>query len=179
VRPQDIRTSGLTVTPRYAPPPNPVGPGPASVPQPALPYGAGSPYQPGEIIGYQASNNVTITVSEVDRASELLDAALGAGANQVGGLTFRIRDTTGLHQQALADAAQSARARADALAASLGLRVVGIQSVQEEAGYGNAYNVFPEIPAIAPQASAPAPPPPVAGGELTIRTRAQVAFLFE
>ncbi len=176
VRPQDLRTSGLTVTPRYAPPP--ASPGPPSPPQPYLP-GYNGPSQPGEIIGYEASNNVTVTVSEVDRASELLDAALGAGANRVGGLTFRIRDTNALRQQALADAAQAARARADALAASLGLRVVGINSVQEDPSYANAYNAFPEIPAVVPQAAAPAPPPPVMGGELTVRTRAQVQFLFE
>jgi uncharacterized protein YggE len=177
VRPQDLRTSGLTVMPRYAPPP-PATPGPPGPPQPYLP-GYGGPSQPGEIIGYEASNHVTVTVSEVDRASELLDAALGAGANRVGGLTFRIRDTNGLRQQALADAAQAARARADALAASLGLRVVGINSVQEEPTYANAYNAVPEIPAIGGPAAASAPPPPVVGGELTVRTRAQVTFMFE
>ncbi|HZS01857.1 MAG TPA: SIMPL domain-containing protein [Chloroflexota bacterium] len=179
VRPQDLRTSGLTVTPRYAPPPpaTPVSPGPGPIvgSYPSSVYG----HPGGEIVGYDASNNVTVTVSEVDRASELLDAALGAGANRVGGLTFRIRDTNALRQQALADAAQAARARADALAASLGLRVVGINSVQEDPSYANAYNAFPEIPAVVPQAAAPAPPPPVMGGELTVRTRAQVQFLFE
>jgi uncharacterized protein YggE len=176
VRPQDLRTSGLTVTPRYAPPPTSAGP--AGAPQP-FPPGYNGPHPTGEIVGYEASNNATVTVSEVDRASELLDVALAAGANRVGGLTFRIRDTNGLHQQALADAAQAARARADALAASLGLRVVSIQSVQEEAGYGNGYNAFPEVPALAAQTSQPAPLPPVAGGELTVRTRAQVVFAFE
>jgi uncharacterized protein len=179
VRPQDLRTSGLTVTPQYAPPPSTVSPSPPGVPQPGLVPGPNTPSQPGEIVGYQASNNVTVTVNEVERASELLDAALGAGANRVGGLIFRIRDRTALRQQALADAAQSARAQADALAAALGLRVVGISSVHEEPPYGNAYNAFPEIPAMASQAAVPAPPPPVVGGELTVRTRAQVAFLFE
>ena len=110
VRPQDLRTSGLYVMPQYE-------------------------RNRTEVVGYEASNNVTVTVNEVERAGELLDAALGAGANRVAGLRFDIRDTAGLRQQVLADAARSARARADALAAGLGLRVVGVSSVQEEAGY--------------------------------------------
>ena len=153
MRPQDLRTSGLYVMPQYE-------------------------RNRTEVVGYEASNNVTVTVNEVERAGELLDAALGAGANRVAGLRFDIRDTAGLRQQVLADAARSARARADALAAGLGLRVVGVSSVQEEAGYfaRPAVAAFPEIPA---PVAAPAPPPPVQGGELHVQARVQVMFLFE
>jgi uncharacterized protein YggE len=104
-------------------------------------------------------------VNEVDRAGDLLDAALGAGANRIGGLRFGIRDTTALRQQALAEAAQSARARADALAATLGVRVVGIHSIAEE-------GVMVPRPVamaadVAPRAmAAPAPSPPVEAGEV-------------
>ncbi|HEY7066984.1 MAG TPA: SIMPL domain-containing protein [Chloroflexota bacterium] len=178
VRPQDLRTSGLSVVPQYAPP-QPVSTGAPGVPQPAPPPGYGSAYGTGDIVGYQSTNSVTVTVNEVERASALLDVALGAGANRIGGVRFAIRDTGPLHDQALADAARAARGRADALAAALGLRVVGISSVQEEPGYGSPYAAFPEIPAMAAAPSLPAPSPPVAGGELSVRTRAQVSFSFE
>jgi uncharacterized protein YggE len=152
----DLQTSGLTVSPQYA-------------------QGRDATRQ--EIVGYQALNNVTVTVNEVGRAGELLDAALAAGANRIGGLRFGIRDTSTLRRQALGEAAQSARARAEALAASLGLRVVGVSSVVEE-------SVAVPVPRQAMAAAAavppgPAPAPPVESGELRVTARVRIAFLFE
>jgi uncharacterized protein len=149
----DLQTSGLSVSPQYS---------------------QGRDQTRQEIVGYQASNTVTVTVNEVNRAGELLDAALAAGANRIGGLHFGIRDTAALRQQALAEAAQSARQRADALAASLGVRVVGISSVVEE-----TVNVPQPRTAVAFAAPAPAaPPPPVETGELKVTARVRVAFIF-
>jgi uncharacterized protein YggE len=150
---QDLQTSGLSVTPQYSAP------------------------NRQEIIGYQATNQVVVTVNVVDQAGPLLDAALAAGANRVGGLRFGIRDTGLLRQQALAEATRQARAKADALAAGLGLRVVGVSSVAEE----SAVAPLPRpVAAAAPaEGPAPAPPPPVEAGELRVTARVRVAFLFE
>ena len=78
---RDLQTSGLSVSPQFD--------------------------RSQEITGYQATNSVTVTVNEVERAGELLDAALAAGANRIGGLRFGIRDTAVLHQRALADSVGS------------------------------------------------------------------------
>jgi uncharacterized protein YggE len=152
----DLQTTGLSVSPQYA-------------------QGRDATRQ--EIVGYQATNNVTVTVNDVNRAGEILDAALAAGANRVGGLRFGIRDTTPLRQQALGEAAQSARVRAEALATSLGTRVVGISSVVEEAV--NVPQPRAAFSAAAQPAAAPAPPTPVESGELRVTARVRVAFLFE
>ncbi len=150
----DLQTSGLGVSPQYA---------------------QGNNANRQEIVGYQATNNVTVTVNDVSQAGALLDAALSAGANRVGGLHFGIRDTAALRQQALADAAQAARGRADALAASLGVRVVGISTIAEE-----SVNVpQPRAAFSAAAAPAPAPPTPVESGELKVTARVRIAFLFE
>jgi uncharacterized protein YggE len=70
-------------------------------------------------------------------------------------------------------------ARADAIAAGLGLRVVGVRNVQEEA-YGGPVAAFPEIPAVNPPALGTAPPPPpVQSGQQRVQARVQVVFLFE
>jgi uncharacterized protein YggE len=126
------------------------------------------------LTGYLATNNVTVTVNQVERAGELLDAALGAGANRIGGVRFGLRDPSALRQQALAEAVQAARAKAETLAAELGLRVVGVSTVTEEA-------VSVPTPRAAPaaMAAADAAPPPVEPGELRVTTRIRVAFLFE
>jgi uncharacterized protein len=146
----DLQTTGLSVTPQYD--------------------------RDQQVTGYQATNSVTITVNQVDRAGELLDAALAAGANRVGGLRFAIRDTTALHYRALADAARVARSRADALAASLGLRVVGVASATE-----STVSAPQPRAAVAFSAAAPgqAPAPPVESGELRVTAQVRVSFLFE
>jgi uncharacterized protein YggE len=149
VESSDLQTSGLSVSPQFA-------------------------RDGREVVGYQATNNVTVTVDQVERAGELLDVALGAGANRIGGLRFGLRDAAALRQQALAEAVQSARRKAEALAAELGLRVVGVSSVAEEP-------VSVPAPRAAPVAMAQpeAAPPPVEPGELRVTTRVRVAFLFE
>jgi uncharacterized protein YggE len=154
VGPLDLRTSGLSVLARFD--------------------SSGTT----QVVGYAATNYVTVTVTEVDRAGELLDAALRAGANRVSGVHFDIRDAAALRQQALTEAGRTARARADAIAAGLGLRVVGVRNVQEEA-YGGPVATFPEIPVMpAPPGTAP-PPPPVQSGQQRVQARVQVVFLFE
>jgi uncharacterized protein YggE len=128
-----------------------------------------------QITGYQATNNVTITVNEVDRAGELLDAALAAGANRIGGLRFGLRDTAPLHERALAEAAQVARSRAEALAASMGLRIVGVSSISE-----STVSAPQPRAAVAFSAAAPSPaPPPVESGEMRVTVQVRVSFLFE
>jgi uncharacterized protein len=128
------------------------------------------------ITGYQASNNVTITVTEVDRAGEFLDAALAAGANRIGGLRFGLRDTAALHEQALTEAALVARSRADALAGALGLRIAGVASVTENTVSAPQPRAAVAFSAAAP---APAPPPPVESGELRVSVQVRVSYFFE
>jgi uncharacterized protein YggE len=129
-----------------------------------------------DVTGYQATNSVTSTVDALERAGELLDAALSAGANRVGGLRVGIKDPAPLRTQALTEAAQAARAKADTLAAALGLRVVGVEQVTEA-----GLNV-PQPLAMADTARAATPAalaPPVEPGELRVTARVGVAFRVE
>ena len=147
---RDLQTSGLSVSPQLD--------------------------REQQLTGYQAVNNVIITVNEVDRAGELLDAALAAGGNRIGGLRFGIRDSAALHEQALADAVRVARARADALAGAMGLRIVGVASVAE-----STVSAPQPRAAVASSAAVPgaAPPPPVESGELRVTVQVRASFLFE
>ena len=153
-RSEDLRTAGLSVMPQWR-------------------------SNGQEIAGYLADNSVLLTVNEVERTGELIDAALAAGANRVGGISFGVRDSAALRQQALADAGRAARARADAIATSLGLRVVGVSSVHGEPTYGaRPAAAFPEIPPINPPPQS-APAPPVESGDTRVTAQVQVTFVFE
>jgi uncharacterized protein YggE len=86
----------------------------------------------GRIDGYSASNSVS-AVSDVGEAPALVDAAVGAGANQVSGPSMSSSNAEELYRQALAKAVDEARARAQVLARAAGRSVGEIVSISEAA----------------------------------------------
>ena len=91
--------------------------------------------QPGEqreVVGYRASNSVSITVHDIDRAGAVLDAAVGAGANQVGGVQFGLSDSDTIVTDALIAAVKNAQAKAQTIADTLGLKLGAAIMVNEE-----------------------------------------------
>jgi len=86
-----------------------------------------------KIIGYNASNTVRVTVGDVTKAGQIIDTAIGAGANQVHGLSFELKDDAASKGEALRAAAKDAQAKAAAMADALGLRVLRIVEVHSGA----------------------------------------------
>jgi len=84
-----------------------------------------------EIVGYKASNSVTVTVDASFDAGSVIDAAVEAGATNVNGAYFfvsqekqqEIRDS--LISQAIANA----RSRADKAAEAVDMEVIGVKSL--------------------------------------------------
>lgn len=62
---------------------------------------------------------------------EIVDSAIKAGANNVNGLEFMLRNEQEFRSRALREAATKARANAETLAAALGLKVARVLHVQE------------------------------------------------
>lgn len=88
--------------------------------------------QPPLINGYEARNTITVTTGELAKLGNVIDAASQAGANDVTGISFTLRQDRAVREQALKQAAQEAMSKAQVLAQALGGRVVGIAEVQEE-----------------------------------------------
>ena len=92
-------------------------------------------------VGYRANNTVTVTVHDVAKAGQVIDAALSSGATDVNGLSFGLKDAKSVRNTALQMAVQDARSKADAIAAALGVKIVGIQNVKEDGGNFARYEV--------------------------------------
>jgi uncharacterized protein YggE len=88
--------------------------------------------QPPTITGYEARNSVTVTTNDLMRVGTLIDAAGQAGANDVSGISFTLRQDRPARDQALKEATREAVSKAQVIAQSLGGRVVRIVEVQEE-----------------------------------------------
>lgn len=87
---------------------------------------------PGRIVGYQASNQVSCTWTQLDKIGDLIDDAVQAGANNVYGITFSVADSKALYLEAIAEAVRDARAKAEALAAAAGCRVGSVKNMSLE-----------------------------------------------
>jgi uncharacterized protein YggE len=87
------------------------------------------------IIGYTATNNIQVTTDDLALVGKLIDAATAAGANNILGVSFTLKNPQPIQQQALTLATKEALARAAAIAAGLGARTGGVISAQEEVGF--------------------------------------------
>ncbi len=88
--------------------------------------------QPPTITGYEARNSVTVVLADLQKVGTVIDAAAGAGANDVGGISFTLRKDRPARDQALGEATREAVSKARVIAEALGGRVVRIVEVQEE-----------------------------------------------
>lgn len=118
--------------------------------------------------GYRVSNMLRVTVHDVERAGDVLDAAVEAGANQVHGVTFTVSDESSWQGQAREKAISDAEARAAELAGLAGIELGTVQSVSEVIGAWPA--------AMAPEGIMSGG---LAPGELELSTRVQVTFAIQ
>ena len=86
------------------------------------------------IKSYQITNSILVTTSP-DKAGDVIDTALNAGANQVNTIRFARKDEDGVRNAALAQAVRDAISKADAIASALDKRVVRVKAVNENSVY--------------------------------------------
>ena len=91
--------------------------------------------EPPRIVGYQVSNQVTARVRDLDRLGAVLDALVGAGANNIDGPSFEIADPKQLEGEARDAAVADAIAKARRYAAAAGVRLGEIISIEEGGSY--------------------------------------------
>jgi uncharacterized protein YggE len=109
----------------------------------------------GQVTSYVADNSVSAKTKIADTGA-LIDAAVGAGANTVGGPTLGVSDRDARYREALGKAVHDARLKAEALAKAGGFGVGPISSVTEQSG-GGVTPMF-QAGAVAKDASTPIEP---------------------
>jgi uncharacterized protein YggE len=88
--------------------------------------------QPPTIVGYEARNSVTVTLSDLNKLGSVIDAASQAGSNDISGIAFTLRQDRQARDRALSEATRVAMSKAQVIAQALGGRVVRVVEVQEE-----------------------------------------------
>lgn len=136
-------------------------------------------YRPGdqgdrEIVGYTVQNTLEVSVDDVVVVGDLLDTALGAGANRVSGLQFEVSEVSPYRREALQAAVSDARAEAEAIAEAMGMSVGTAVEVR-----GGADPTFPFQPPMAAQTMALREAVPVEPGAQTVTANVTIQYRLE
>jgi uncharacterized protein YggE len=83
---------------------------------------------------YFVTNMVQVTIREVDKVGDVLDASVQAGANQMHGVSFTVSDESVWQDQSRAEAMADARERAQELAELAGVQLGEVLTVSEIIG---------------------------------------------
>jgi hypothetical protein len=121
--------------------------------------------QPPKLRGYQASNTVLITVYDISRLGRTLDAVTTAGANQINGIGFGLKDSSAAENEARLKAVKALQAKAELYAGAVGYRVARLVNLSE----GGGYTPSPPRPMAMARADFAKAETPVQAGELTVR----------
>ncbi len=74
------------------------------------------PSNGSKVTGYTVSNQVDVKISQIDKVGAIIDDAVSAGANSVGGIQFTVENVDALIQQARQHAMDDAHSKAEQLA---------------------------------------------------------------
>ena len=84
------------------------------------------------VLGYTANNTIRVQLDDMSMIRKVIDVATKSGASNVNRLNFMLRDEAAARAQALGKAAEQARSGAEALAASLKLKLGHVLRLEEE-----------------------------------------------
>jgi uncharacterized protein YggE len=145
---KDFQTARLSLQPKYAP------------------DRAG----PSTVVGYRASNRVTIKVRDVTKVASVIDLLVGAGANEIGGINFVVTQASKLLDDARGQAIADARRKAEIYAKAAGITLGAPLDISEQ---GSAAPMFRAGKMVAGGMAAAAP---VAQGEETLSVTVSVSW---
>jgi uncharacterized protein YggE len=147
---KDFQTSRLSLQPQYAPNRNLTSP----------------------ITGYRASNRVTVKLHDLGKVASVIDALVGAGANDIGSVNFTVSKPSELLDQAREMAFADARRKAEIYAKAAGVTLGAPLAISEEGAPTPVFRT--KMMPAAPMGMAA--PTPIAQGEETLSVTVAVAW---
>lgn len=130
----DIRTTNLSLYPQY---------GSGSAPK---------------VVGYQISEQVEVTVRDLDKAGDVVDAATAKGATDVQGISFEVADPIRAQNDARAAAVVAARASAQAMATAGNVTLGTVVSITDATPVGPIFYGYPSAGRSAADLATPVQP---------------------
>lgn len=107
------------------------------LPDYSMPY----PKRPAKIVGYHLDQEITVKIRNLDIIDSVLDAAVKAGANEVGALSFDVDDAGAVKKEARSKAFAKAREKAAEMASLGGVKLGRVVTFNEST---DSYPVYPQ-----------------------------------
>ncbi len=126
---------------------------------------------------YHLVHRVQVTVRDLKKVGTVLEKALEAGANTVGGIQFGVEDPTALQEEAREKAIANAKAKAQQLAKGLGVTLGDPQSISEF-GYVAPIPVVKGMEMVGVGGGG-AGPVPVSPGQLSVTVEVSVSWIIQ
>lgn len=125
------------------------------------------------IEGYRAVNNVAAVLHDPDAVGGVIDAAIGAGANRIAGLSFYASDTREAREEALRQAVEAATREARVMAGALGRSLGAPLEVQ-----GGAQRPRPQATGdmMYEEMAQARAPTPIEAGDQTVSASVSITF---
>ncbi len=126
---------------------------------------------------YRVTNSVQVTIRDVTKTGEVIDAAVAAGANQVDSIMFMVSEELeqSLRSEVLGKAVRKARADADIVAAAAGVTITGVKEINVGSYYPPVY--YENARPAAMDAKATSVSTPVEPGQVTISAQISATYL--
>jgi uncharacterized protein YggE len=124
-----------------------------------------------KIVSYNATNTVSIRLDNLSLVGSVIDAGLNAGANQLEGVQFMLRNELPSREQALKEAVQEARGKAQAMADALRVNLADVIEASE-----GGVSVVPRMQAFAVADKNAGASTPVSPGEISIRASVTIRY---
>ena len=125
---------------------------------------------------YEVNNRMKVVVEDLTKAGAVMDAAISAGANRIENIMFTVRNPGKYKDDALREAAQDARRKADIIAASLGKTVTNIISVTDNSVRVSPRNYMMNARMAGGNDMAESATTPVEGGDAKVESSVTVVF---
>jgi hypothetical protein len=125
-----------------------------------------------KIVGYEASNQLQITLEDLSQIGPVIDAGVKAGADQVQGVDFSLQDETDATQAALENAVSQAKIKALAIARAADVSLGKVAEIDE----GNVQRIFPNVPRMMHMAAAAEVATPVQPGQIQISASVTITY---
>jgi uncharacterized protein len=123
-------------------------------------------------ITYLVDNSVFVTVRDITKVGDVLDATVKAGANSISGIQFDVADKTAALSTARQAAVKDAQAKATELASAAGVTLGPVQTINEYSSpSGPMYDMRAPAPMAAQAASVPIQP-----GQMLITVEVSVVY---
>lgn len=151
LEPRDLQTSNLSLNPQYVYEQN----------------------QPAKLTGYQASNQVSVTVRDLSKLGPVVDAVVAAGATNVSQISFGLSNPVSAENTARIAAVKALQDKASLYANATGYRISRLVNLSE----GGGYSIEPPRPKVFAMAARSDAATPVETGQ--VKVRVDITGLFE